>query len=163
VSGDDERPERERPSWREVDQRRDRARTRGEREPRGPNERLRSRAATQQYLKQADGLFSKGPGGASGERLARAVRDAHGSPGLAAACRAYREALGLPRDASLLSLFLDSGDPELVVGALGALRNEARAGGLALTPGQRSQLRTLAQDRDDAVADAAEALLQQLG
>jgi hypothetical protein len=163
VSGDDERPERERLSWREIDQRRDRARTRGEREPRGPAERVRSRAATAQYLKQAGGLFSEAPGGAAGERLARAVREAHGSPGLAEACRAYREALGLPEEPALLSLFLDSGDPELVLGALEALRAAAEAGRLALTPGQRSQLRTLAQGRDDAVADAAEALLQRLG
>jgi hypothetical protein len=163
MSGDDERPERERPSWREIDQRRDRARSRREPEPRGPAERVRSRAATAQYLKQLDGLFSRAPGGAEGERLVRAVREAHGSPGLAAACRAYRDALGMPAEAALLSLFLDSGDRELVLGALGALRASAETGRLAPTAGQRSQLRTLAQGPDDAVAEAAEALLEQLG
>ncbi len=160
---DDERPDRERPSWREIDQRRDRARTRREREPQGPAERARSRAATSQTLKQAGALFSKARGGAAGEQLARALREAHGTPGLAAACRAYREALGLPEEAALLSLFLDSGDSPLVVAAVEALGAGALAGRLEPTAGLRSQLRTLAQGRDDAVADAAEALLERLG
>jgi hypothetical protein len=163
MSGDGDRPERERPSWREIDQRRDRARRPREAEPRGPAERARSRAATRQALKEAGALFSSAPGGAAGERLARAVREARGTPELAAACRAYRGALGLPRDASLLSLFLDSGDSELVVAAIEALGAGAPAGGPELTAGQRSQLRILAQGRDDAVAEAAEALLQRLG
>jgi len=42
----------------------------------------------------------------------------HGTAGLADACRAYRDALGLPADASLLSIFLDAGDPALVCAAL---------------------------------------------
>ena len=71
-----------------------------------------------------------GKGGAEGERLAREMREARGTPDLAGACRAYRDAVGLPEDPAQLSLFLDSGDPELVLAALGALR-AAQAGGHA--------------------------------
>ena len=90
------------------------------------------------------------------------MREARGTPGFAAACRAYRDALGLPEDPAQLSLFLDSGDPELVLAALAALR-AARAGGtLQPTSGLRTQLRLLAQDANDAVAEAAEELLASL-
>ena len=107
-------------------------------------------------------MFVKGKGGAEGERLARAMREARGTPDFAAACRAYRDAVGLPEETAQLSLFLDSGDPELVLAALGALRAAHAGGKLQPTSGLRTQLRLLAQDANDAVAEDAEALLAAL-
>jgi hypothetical protein len=130
--------------------------------PRGPGAEKRSKAATEQYLRQLDGLFSKAPGGAAGEKLAKALRDAHGTPALAEACRAYRDGIGMPQDAALLSLFLDAGDPEIVCAALEALASAQQAGELRATSGLRTQLRLLAQDPDDGVAEASEALLARL-
>jgi hypothetical protein len=164
VSGerDDDRSERPRRSWREIDQLRDGARHhRDERRPRGAAAEARARSATAQYLKQAGQIFSGGRGGAEGERLAAAVRAAQGAPALAEACAAYRDALGLPDDPALLGRFLESGDAALVVGALGALR-AARQRGAVLGAGLRSQARMLADDRDDEIAEAAEALLASL-
>jgi hypothetical protein len=146
----------------ERDQLRKRPGESRERQPRSPAARERAEAATKQYLKEIDGVFSKGGVSAEAERLARAMRDAHGTPGLADACRAYRDALGIPEDASLLSLFLDTGDPELVLCGLEALRSAHEGGELALTSGLRSQLRMLAQDSDDAVAESAEELLEKV-
>lgn len=134
-----------------------------EREPRSPAARERSRSATRQYVKQIDGLFSKAAGGAEAAQLARAMRDARGTPKLAAACRAYRDALGMPADGQLLSIFLDCGDPELVVAAIETLGEAREAGALELTSGQKSQLRTLAFDSNDSVAASAEDLLERLG
>ncbi len=159
---DDDRPERPRRSWREIDQMRDGARhRRDERRPRGAAAEARARTATAQYLKRADQLFSGGRGGAEGERLAAAVRAAEDGPALAAACAAYRDALGVPDDPALLTRFLDSGDRALVVGALGALA-AARERGASLGSGVRSQVRMLAGDPDDEIAEAAEALLARL-
>jgi hypothetical protein len=157
---DDDRP---RLSWRERDAMRNRSThvPRDDR-PRGPAADARSKAATQQYLRQLDGLFSKAPGGAEGEKLAKALRDAHGTPGLADACRAYRDAIGLPQDAALLALFLDAGDPELVCSALEGFERARSAGELRASSGLRTQLRLLVQDPEDAVAEAAEALLARL-
>jgi hypothetical protein len=162
VGGDDEKPswtERDKLSFSELDRRR--RERRDEREPRPRSEKARQRTAqaTKQYLKQIDTLFSKDPAGAEGERLAKSMRDAHGTPQLAEACRAYRDALGVPDDPKQISLFLDSGDAELVVAALDALRSGQEAGTLQLTSGLRSQVRMLAQDSDDEVAEAAEELL----
>ena len=161
MNGDDER--RERRSWREIDRQRDGARSSEERRPRSAAERERASAATKQYLKQVDGMFSPGKGGSEAASLAKAMRAAHGTPGLAAACRAYREALGVPQDTALLSLFLDCGDPELVVAGLESLSALAETGDLELSRGQRSQLRVLAQDANDDIAGAAEDLIERDG
>ena len=155
---DDDRP-RERLSWREVDRRRGGARTRPEDRPQSPAEIARASAAAKAYTKKLDGLFTTTRGGAEGERLSREMRDARGTPALAGACRAYRDAVGLPEDAVQLSLFLDSGDPELILAALGALRAQVGAT-LQPTSGLRTQLRLLTQDANDAVAEAAEELLE---
>lgn len=154
--------ERDKLTFSELDRRR--RERRDEREPRPRTEKARQRqaAATKQYLKEIDGLFGKAPDRAATERLARAMRDAHGTPELAGACRAYREVFGVPEDPRDLALFLDSGDPELVVAALEGLRARQEAGDLEPSSGLRSQLRMLAQDSDDDVAEAAEDLLELL-
>lgn len=165
MSGDDERPgflDRDKKSFSERDRERRERRGGGERRPAGAKQQARLAAATQQYLKQIDSLFAKGTGGAEGERLAQAVRDARGTPGLAAACRAYREAVGAPSDPSLVSCFLDAGEPELVLVGLAAARAAKAAGTLQATAGLRTQLRMLAQESDDAVASEAEELLDAL-
>ena len=89
-------------------------------------------------------------------------RDEHSRPlsKVAQACRAYREALGMPSNRSLLTLFLDSDDQELVLAGLDALSGAQRQAGLEVSAGLKSQLRVLAQGFDDAVAEAAEELLE---
>jgi hypothetical protein len=163
VGSDDDRPgflDREKKSFSELDRMRRDKSSGPERTPRSAAGRARAEAAAKQYLKEIDGLFSKGKGGAETERLERAMRDARGTPGLAAACRAWLDAVGPPEATSVVSLFLDSGDRELVLEGLAALLRARDAGRLDATPGLRSQLRMLAEDRDDEVAGAAEELLE---
>lgn len=160
---DDDRPERPRRSWRDIDRMRDGARDRSrERGPRGPAAEARAKSATQEYLKQLDGLFSSAKGGAEGERLAQAVRQAHGTDQLAEACRAYRSEVGIPTDPSLISLFLDAADREIVLAALESLIEIHSKGGAKISSGLRSQLRILAEGSDDSIAGAAEDLLASL-
>jgi hypothetical protein len=152
---DDERP---RLSWREIDQRRDRGHTRRD-EPRGPRARKEQAELSRRALQEADSLFSMGQGGATGEQRAEEMREAHGGPGFLQACRQYRADVGVPSDPALLSLFLDSGDRVLIVEALESLLVAKNAGSLSSSAGLRSQLRVLAQDRDDTVAGISEELL----
>jgi len=165
VSRDDDRPgflDREKKSFSELDRRRREGGGRGrsdEPRPASPAQQARVAAAKQQYLKEIDGIFAKGRGGAEGERLAAALREARGTKGIAAACRAYRDAVGAPADAALIACFLDAADPELELAGLEALRAGLAAGTLALGSGLRTQLRMLAGSSDDAVASAAEDLL----
>ena len=90
------------------------------------------------------------------------MRKAHGTPDLAGACRAYLDALGVPGEAELLALFLDSGETDLQAAALRALLELQRAGSLQASAGLKSQVRVLEQDFDDEVAEAAEDLLAEL-
>jgi len=158
----DDRDRNDRPSWSEIDKLRDGTRSGRERRPRGAADEARARAASEQYVKEVDKLFSKEKGGAEAEALAGAVRDAHGSPELGPACSAYVAALGTPRDPGLLSIFLDSDDAEIMVPALERLLELHEAGELEVGAGLRSQLRILAQSFDDGVAGAAEDLLERL-
>jgi len=171
VSGDDDRPgylERDRLSYSERDRLRRERRSSGAPPPRGRAreagaQRAReadARRATQSYLKEIDRMFVPGQGGAAAEERARAMRDAHGTSALAGACREYRDALGIPADPGLLSLFLDSDDPPLVRDGLAGLRALHEAGSLRVSGGVRSQLRMLLDHPDDEVAEAAEALLE---
>ena len=148
-------------SFSERDRRRREGRSSGEPRPQGKAAQSRAAAAAKQYLKEIDGVFSGGSK-AETEKLAAGMRDAHGTPGLADACRAYREAAGLPAEASLISLFLDSGEPEIILWGLEALRLGCEGDGLKVTSGLRSQLRILAEDANDDVAEGAEDLLELL-
>jgi hypothetical protein len=160
VSGDDERPKL---SWSEIDKRRDRAggrRDAGEARPRGAAAEARARLASQAYLKGAAAkLFGGGGAGPRGERLARAVRDAHGTPALAGACAAYQAELGPPRDAALAAVVLDAGPREAVLAGLAGLASLRDEGRFEPSRALRSRLRLLADDADDEVAAAAEALV----
>jgi hypothetical protein len=151
--------DKEKLSWREIDQRRDGARS-GQSGPRGEAAKERSEQATKQYLSEIDKLFSASDGGEEGEALARTIRDTHGSSELDAACQAYRESLGLPRDLDLLSIFLDCKERELVVVALKALLVLQNEGDASLSRGIQSQLRVLAQSFDNDVAEIAEEILE---
>jgi len=160
VSGDDERPKL---SWSEIDKRRDRAggrRDAGEPRPRGAAAEARARQASQTYLKDAAAKLFGGVGaGPQGDRLARAVREAHGTPGLAGACAAYVAELGPPRDAALAAVFLDAGARDAVLAGLAGLASLRDAGRFEPSRALRGRLRLLADDADDEVAAAAEALV----
>jgi len=165
VNRDDDRPgflDRDKKSFSERDRERRERRSPEERRAQRPAQQAQVAAAKKQYLQQIDGFFAKGKGGAEGDRLALAVRDARGTPGLAAACRAYRDVAGAPSDAGLLACFLDAGEADVVLVGLEALRAARAGGSLQGTPGLRTQLRMLAQDPDDDVASAAEDLLDGL-
>ena len=163
MSGDDDRPgflDREKKSFSELDRLRRERRGPAEGRSTSPAQSARVEAAKKQYVKSLDAIFSKGKGGAEGERLADAVREARGTPELAAACRAYRDGVGPPADAVLIACFLEAGEREIVLAGLESLRNVREAGRVELGSGLRTQLRMLAQDSDDAVASLAEEVLE---
>ena len=157
MTGDDDRPsflDREKKSFAELD----RERREGSRESRGRGAPQRAKQATDQILQNADALFSKN----ASAGLADAVFEARGTPGLADACRAYQAAAGPPTRVRLIGCFLDAGESEIELAGLEGARAARAAGSLEVTPGLRSRLRMLAEGPDDAVADAAEELLEDL-
>ena len=160
MGDDSDRGEREKLSWSEIDKLRDRARSPRADLPQGRQARQRAARQRHETLRAADALFVGDKGGAEGAALAKAVRDTHGTPELKQACRDYVAAIGLPTSADLLSIFLDSRQPDLIVPALEALYEQKRAGKLEFSGGLRSQLRVLVQEPDDDIAGLSEDLLE---
>lgn len=118
-------------------------------------EEKRSRLA----LAAAEGLFTDEKGGQAGKALANAVREAHGTKGLADACRAYLEKVGPPAAGELASIFLDAGEKSISVPVLEELLRQKGQGKLELEGGLKRQIRLLAEDFDDELASRAEDLL----
>ena len=88
------------------------------------------------------------------------MRDAHGTPELPAACRAYLEEIGPPTSLELASIFLDAGEKEIGVPVLDELLRQKDAGSLELSGGLKRQIRILSEDFDDDLASRAEDLLE---
>lgn len=118
-------------------------------------EEKRSRLA----LAAAEDLFTDEKGGGVGKTLANAVREAHGTKDLAAACRAYLETVGPPAVGELASIFLDAGEKAISVPVLDELLRQKSQGKLELEGGLKRQIRLLAEDFDDDLASRAEDLL----
>lgn len=157
---DDDRPKL---SWREIDALRSARRSGDERRPRSRWAEAQAQRAAEEYKHHLDSMFSAATqGGAEGEALAQAVRDTHGSPEFVAACTAYRDQVGWPGDPELLGLFLDSAEQALVVGALETILEGLEAGLLDPSKGLRSQIGSLAEAFDAAIADVAEEILERL-
>lgn len=118
-------------------------------------EEKRSRLA----LAAAEELFTDEKGGQVGKALANAVREAHGTKDLAAACRAYLEQVGPPVVGELASIFLDAGEKTISLPVLDELLRQKSQGKLELEGGLKRQIRLLAEDFDDELASRAEDLL----
>lgn len=157
---DDERPKL---SWAEIDKRRDGARGKRERGPRGEAAEALSRGATDQYLKKLDRtLFAKEGKGGAGESAAKTVLDAQGSADLIPACQHYLENVGPPQDFKVIAAFLDCRDRSLQITALRALEARLDAESVELPRALLSQVRMLADELDDALAEAAEDALAKI-
>ncbi|MFK7896937.1 MAG: hypothetical protein AB8G23_13925 [Myxococcota bacterium] len=128
--------------------------------PRSGKARAADEERARQALVSAESLFAGDEGSDLGKELAKAVRAAHGTPDLAAACQAYVDELGAPSTPELASIFLDAGQKELGVLALDALLEKQAKGGLAIEGSLKRQLRILAEDFDDDLASRAEELLE---
>ena len=156
--------ERERPSWREIDQRRDGSRhvSRGERPAARPGspqaERLRQRA-----LQAANKVFQGKQGTPAHQKLADALHRHFGGKKFTPLVKAYVKEYGLPRDWGLLFLFLDFPDPSISTGSLEQMARLHPSRSLREQQAFLSKLRTLsALAEDPEVQEVSEALLASL-
>lgn len=115
----DDRDHYDRPSWKELDRRKDGRSDGGEGRPKRAN-RAGVEAAKQEYLKSIDGLFSP----VSGEQKVAFgdLKAAHKSPDFTKLVQAYLASHGYPKDFEMLMLILDAKDGATVLGAAQALK-----------------------------------------
>lgn len=123
TSNDDD--ERERPSWREIDRRRDRSRHVGRGDPGRKQQTSHSAWANQQYLKEADKIFQGPKRGKEHDSALQAIHRAYGTHKFAPAVRKYLKAYGIPSDWGTLMLVLDYRDEKVVEEAIKALKLKA--------------------------------------
>jgi len=115
--------ERERPSWREIDQRRDRAGgARPSRQPKVPKkqaEKLRLQA-----MAQAEALFKGKRARPEYQQALRQLESCHGTKKFPGCAKKFLQEYGLPEEWGVLNRLLDYPEPEAVAQALGAMAGQ---------------------------------------
>ncbi len=137
--GDDD--ERERPSWREIDQRRDRPGERApvrERPPRKQAEWVRKLA-----LQQAEALFKGKRARPEYQKALKELEAARGTKKFVPTARKFLEEYGLPEEWGALNLFLDFPDPEVATQALKAMAGQVEGRSRVEQQGFQGRLRVL--------------------
>ena len=118
---DDE--ERERPSWREIDQRRDGSRHRAKAPP--PVPKVQAELIRKQALAQAEALFKGKRARPEYQTDLKKLEAGHGSKKFPALAKKFLEEYGLPEEWGALTRFLDYDDPTAVVAVLQAMAGQA--------------------------------------
>jgi len=113
-SSDSNHDEREKPSWREIDRRRDRSRHVSRDERSRKEKSLRSTWAKEQYLKEVDKFFAGKKGGKEHKTALNAIHRAYGTSKFASSVKKYLQKYGIPDDWSTLMLLLDYKDDEVL-------------------------------------------------
>jgi hypothetical protein len=162
ASRDDRDDDRERPSWREIDQRRDRQS--GHQEPQKPRPpKKQAEMVRLLALKQAETLFQGKRAHPEYQKALKELEGAHGSKKFAAVAKKFVAAYGLPTAWGALNLLLDHPEGAVVLAVLAAMSAQWEARSRVEKQGFGGRLRVLAlTSRDLEVQRRAEELLASL-
>jgi hypothetical protein len=138
--GDDD--DRERPSWREIDQRRDGTRHRRPAQPRVPKK--QAEMIRKQALAQAEALFKGKRARPEYQTDLKKLEASHGSKKFPALAKKFLEEYGLPQEWGALSRFLDYADPGVVAEVLRAMGTQAAQRSRVEKQGFKGRLQVLA-------------------
>ena len=153
---DDE--ERERPSWREIDQRRDGSRHREKAAP--PVPKIQAESIRQQALAQAEALFKGKRARPEYQTDLRKLESGHGSKKFPTLAKKFLEEYGLPEEWGALTRFLDYDDPTAVVSVLQAMAGQLERRSRVERQGFKGRLQVLAlTDPHPEIRRAAEEIL----
>jgi hypothetical protein len=134
--------ERERPSWREIDQRRDGSRHRGPASP--PVPKAQAESVRQQALAQAEALFKGKRARPEYRTDLKKLEAAHGSKKFPALAKKFLEEYGLPEEWGALIRFLDYDDPAVVAEVLQAMAGQVEKRSRVEKQGFKGRLQVLA-------------------
>jgi hypothetical protein len=137
---DDE--ERERPSWREIDQRRDGSRHRGKAAP--PVPKAQAESIRKQALAQAEALFKGKRTRPEYQTDLKKLEASHDSKKFAALARKFLEEYGLPEEWGALTRLLDYDDPAAVAEVLLAMAGQVEMRSRVEKQGFKGRLQVLA-------------------
>lgn len=132
--------EGERPSWRDIDRKKDRSRHYGRQEEKGPREGLASdkdRWESARVREALDRLFKGDKGTIEHDRLYNKLHESYGTARFLPTVKRYIERYGLPDDPSTLLLMIDTKDEGMILATL--VRLKEVSGGL--TTKQRAAIK----------------------
>jgi hypothetical protein len=157
---DDE--DRERPSWREIDQRRDGSSHRAKAPP--PPPKAQAELIRQQALAQAEALFKGKRARPEYPADLRKLEAGHGSKKFAALAKKFLEEYGLPEEWGALTRLLDYDDPAAVVSVLQAMAGQVKRRSRVEQQGFKGRLQVLALTSPHLeIRRQAEEVLEKLG
>lgn len=153
----------DKPSWRDIDRKRDKSRHVSEDRPEPRAKSPKKEWAQKMYLKEIENLFK---GKKATKEHGGALRDIHENAGTKkfnTAVKKYLKEYGMPDDWSTLFLLLDYKDIKVVRQAAAALQTLAKDAPLNLREGLKSKLNIIAMTTDnDDLRDIAEETLEGL-
>ena len=134
--------ERERPSWREIDQRRDGSRHRAKPPPPAPK--AQAESIRKQALAQAEALFKGKRRRPEYQTDLKKLESGHGSKKFPTLAKKFMEEYGLPEEWGALTRFLDYDDPTAVVSVLQAMAGQLEKRSRVERQGFKGRLQVLA-------------------
>lgn len=137
---DDE--ERERPSWREIDQRRDGSRHRVKAPP--PVPKVQAESIRKQALAQAEALFKGKRTRPEYQTDLKKLEAGHGTKKFPALAKKFLEEYGLPEEWGALTRLLDYDDPTAAVAVLRAMAGQVERRTRVEQQGFKGRLQVLA-------------------
>ena len=153
--------ERERPSWREIDQRRDGSSHRVKAPP--PVPKAQAESIRQQALAQAEALFKGKRSRPEYQTDLKKLEAGHGSKKFPALAKKFLEEYGLPEEWGALTRFLDYDDPTAVVAVLQAMAGQVDKRSRVEKQGFKGRLQVMAlTDPHPEVRHRAEEMLSNL-
>jgi len=157
----DKDDDRDRPSWREIDQRRDRPGRREKAAPRLPQK--QAEQVRQLALRQAEALFQGKRGRPAYQAALKDLEGAHGTKKFASVAQKFLSEYGLPAEWGPLHLLLDYPEVAVVLEVLTALAGQVGSRSRVEQQGFGGRLRVLAlTSREEEVRQRAEELLANL-
>ncbi len=134
--------DRERPSWREIDQRRDGSRHRRPAAPRVPKK--QAERVRQQALAQAEALFKGKRARPEYQTDLKKLEASQGSKKFPLLAKKFLEEYGLPEEWGALTRFLDYDDPAAVAEVLQAMAGQVEKRSRVEKQGFKGRLQVLA-------------------
>jgi hypothetical protein len=135
--------DRERPSWREIDQRRDGSRHRAPaRQPRLPK--TQAEWVRKQALAQAEALFKGKRGRPEYQAALRQLEACHGTKKFPGCAKKFLEEYGLPEEWGALNRLLDYPEPAVVAEVLVAMAGQLGSRSRVEQQGFKGRLKILA-------------------
>lgn len=155
--------EKERPSWRDIDRKKDRSKHVAEDHPAFRPKSAKAQWAQKQYLKEVENLF-KGKKATKEHAIAHeAIHNYAGTSKFNVAVKKYIEEYDLPDDWSTLFLLLDYKDLSVVKRVIATLKEKAQEETLNLKEGLKSKLRIIAMTTTDSeLKEIAEEAVERL-